>query len=108
MLEIRSALFILLTLLSPAVACCQTQVTDQANSLDYVQQSPASQSYPASARPSDNTPVAAPRQNPAPQDKKDDSQGQQTKRMFWVVLNFAAVSANTQLPPLSTRLMARS
>jgi hypothetical protein len=44
-----------------------------------------------------------PRQNPAPQDKKDDSQGQQTKRMFWVVPNFAAVSANTQLPPLSTR-----
>src|SRR5713101_3761657 len=41
--------------------------------------------------------------SPAPQDKKDDSQGQQTKRMFWLVPNFAAVSANTQLPPLSTR-----
>ena len=103
MLEIRGALFILLTFLSPAVACSQTQVTDQANPLDYVQQTPASQSNPASAQPSDNTPVAVPRQNPAPQDKKDDSQGQQTKRMFWVVPNFAAVSANTQLPPLSTR-----
>jgi len=102
-LEIRSAFFILLTLLSPAVACAQTRVTDQANPLDYVQQSPASQSNPASAQLSDNTPVAVPRQNPAPQDKKDDSQGQQTKRMFWVVPNFAAVSANTQLPPLSTR-----
>jgi len=43
-LEIRGALFILLTLLSPAVACSQTQVTDQANPLDYVQQTPASQS----------------------------------------------------------------
>src|SRR6266853_3843958 len=34
---------------------------------------------------------------------KDDSEGKQTKRMLWVVPNFAAVSANTQLPPLSTR-----
>jgi hypothetical protein len=41
--------------------------------------------------------------SPAPQNEKDDSQGQQTKRMFWLVPNFAAVSANTQLPPLSTR-----
>ena len=32
-----------------------------------------------------------------------NSEGQQTKRMLWVVPNFAAVSANTQLPPLSTR-----
>jgi len=102
-LEIRGALFILLTLLSPAVACSQTQVTDQANPLDYVQQTPPSQSNPASEQPSDNATVAVPIQNPAPQDKKDDNQGQQTKRMFWVVPNFAAVSANTQLPPLSTR-----
>jgi hypothetical protein len=29
--------------------------------------------------------------------------GKQTKRMFWVVPNFAAVSADTQLPPLSVR-----
>ncbi len=34
---------------------------------------------------------------------KDDSEGKQTKRMLWVVPNFAAVSANSQLPPLSTR-----
>lgn len=36
-------------------------------------------------------------------DKKDDAQGQQSKRMFWVVPNFGAVDANKQLPPLSTR-----
>ncbi len=102
MLGIRSALFIFLTLLSPAVACSQTQVTDQANPLDYVQQNPTSQSNPASGQPSDNAPVVMPSQNPAPQDKKDDSQGQQTKRMLWVVPNFSAVSANTQLPRLST------
>jgi hypothetical protein len=103
LIEIRSALFILLTLLFPAIAWSQTQVTDQPNSPDYVQQPPTSQSNPASAPPSDNAPVAEPGQAPAPQDKKDDSQGQQTKRMFWLVPNFAAVSAHAQLPPLSTR-----
>src|SRR6202521_2001765 len=102
-LEIRSGLFILLTLLSPAVTWSQTQVTDQTNPLDYVQQTPTSQNNPASAPPSDNAPGALRGQNPAPQDKKDDSKGQQTKRMLWVVPNFAAVSANTQLPPLSAR-----
>jgi hypothetical protein len=103
LIEIRSALFILLTLLSPAIVWSQTQVRDQPNSLDYFQQTPSSQSNPASAPPSDNASVAEPSQAPAPQDKKDDSQGQQTKRMFWLVPNFAAVSAHTQLPPLSTR-----
>jgi hypothetical protein len=34
-------------------------------------------------------------------DKARTSDERQTKRMFWVVPNFAAVSANTQLPPLS-------
>src|ERR1700719_3961672 len=35
--------------------------------------------------------------------KADGSEGQQTKRMFWIIPNFAAVSADTELPPLSTR-----
>ena len=35
--------------------------------------------------------------------KRELEPAQQTKRMFWVVPNFAAVSANTQLPRLSTR-----
>lgn len=103
LIEIRSALFILLTLLAPAIVWSQTQVTDQPNTLDCVQQTPTSQSNPASAPPSDNAPVAVPGQVPTPQDKKDDTQGQQTKRIFWLVPNFAAVSAHTQLPPLSTR-----
>lgn len=34
---------------------------------------------------------------------KDESIGKQTNRILWVVPNFAAVSANTQLPPLSTK-----
>jgi hypothetical protein len=34
---------------------------------------------------------------------KDESEGKQTSRILGVVPNFAAVSANTQLPPLSTK-----
>ena len=42
----------------------------------------------------DRTPV-----NP----KTNSSEGQQTKRMFWIIPNFAAVSADTKLPPLTAR-----
>ena len=35
--------------------------------------------------------------------KPESSEGKQTKRMFWIIPNFAAVSADTQLPPLTTR-----
>jgi hypothetical protein len=35
--------------------------------------------------------------------KKDDSEGKQTKRMFGIIPNFAAVSAGTELPPLTVR-----
>jgi hypothetical protein len=37
------------------------------------------------------------------QKKEDSSEGKQTSRIMWVVPNFTAVSANTQLPPLSSR-----
>jgi hypothetical protein len=40
---------------------------------------------------------------PLPVPSKNDSEGKQTKRMLWVVPNFAAVDANKQLPPMSTR-----
>jgi len=35
--------------------------------------------------------------------KRDDSEGKQTKRMFGIIPNFAAVSAGTELPPLTVR-----
>ena len=101
-LEIRSAVLVVLTFVWPALARSQGQITDQVNLTDYAPQSPTSQGNPASAPPSDS-PAAQRGQNPTPQDNKDDSKGQQTKRMFYVVPNFAAVSAHTQLPPLSTR-----
>jgi hypothetical protein len=34
---------------------------------------------------------------------KDDSEGKQTKRIFWIIPNYRAVSANCQLPPLSVK-----
>jgi thioredoxin reductase len=103
LLEIIKAVLILLMLFSPAITWSQTQVTDQSNRLEYAQQSPISQSNLAPAPSTDSGTVLLPDQAPAPQTNRDDSEGQQTKRMFWLVPNFAAVSAHTQLRPLSTR-----
>jgi hypothetical protein len=103
LLEIMKPVLVLIILFSPARTWSQTQVTDQSNPLEYAQQSPTSQTNPAPAPPTDSGTVSLPDQAPAPQNKKDDSQAQQSKRMFWLVPNFAAVNANTQLPPLSTR-----
>src|ERR1700680_1784147 len=103
LLEIIKAVLILLILFSPAITWSQTQVMDQSNPLEYAQQNPTSQSNPAPAPPTNSGTVSLPDQAPAQQNKKNNSQGQQTKRMFWLVPNFAAVSAHTELPPLSTR-----
>ncbi|HVB55667.1 MAG TPA: hypothetical protein VNE63_04425 [Candidatus Acidoferrales bacterium] len=101
--QIIKAVLILAILFSPTITWSQEQVTDQSNPLEFVQQSPTSQSNPAPAPPADSGAVSLPDKAPARQNNKDDSQGQQTKRMFWLVPNFGAVNANTQLPPLSTR-----
>jgi hypothetical protein len=101
--QIIKPVLVLVILFSPAITWSQTQVTDQSNPLEYVQQSPTSQSNPTPAPPTDSGTVSLPDQAPAPQNKKEDSRAQQSTRMFWLVPNFAAVNANTQLPPLSTR-----
>ncbi|MHB8503615.1 MAG: hypothetical protein ACYDCG_08320 [Candidatus Acidiferrales bacterium] len=103
MRQIIETVLVLVILFSPAVAWSQTQVMDQSNPLDYAQQSPPSQSKPVPAPPTDSATASPPDQAPAPKDEKDDSEAKQTKRMFWLVPNFGAVNANTQLPPLSTR-----
>jgi hypothetical protein len=61
------------------------------------------QSNPQTAAPA--APAApAPKPEPAPaEQKKDDSSGKQTKRIVGVVPNFNAVSADTELPPLTTK-----
>jgi hypothetical protein len=48
-------------------------------------------------------PTGASEEQPCASKSTDESEGQQTNRIFWVVPNFAAVSANTQLPPLSAK-----
>ena len=106
MLEIRRAVLVLVILLTPAIGWSQTQLTDDSDPLKYVQQTTTSQGNPAPVSAPDK-PVAVPGQTKddqnKDQNKKDDSEGKQTKRMLWVVPNFGAVDANKQLPPLSTR-----
>jgi hypothetical protein len=99
----HKASLILVILLSPSIVWPQTQIADQSNALECAQQNTTSQNNSTSASPSESSAVAAPDEVPSSQDKEDDSNGKQTKRMLWVVPNFGAVSANTQLPPLSTR-----
>ena len=102
-LEISKAIFVLIIILfSAAIAWSQTQSTDEPNPQENAQQHPQAPSNPTSAPPADSGTVQSPEQAPAPQQKKDETEGEQTKRMFWVVPNFGAVNANTQLPPLST------
>lgn len=98
--------FLILIVLSPATsACAQSQVTNPDNRPQYAWQSLTTQSEQAAPSTSDKsgdesaTPTSADSQN---KKKQEDSEGQQTKRMLWVVPNFGAVSAGTQLPPMST------
>jgi len=109
---------VLLTVLSGAPLCAQASLPDAPSSalISQQDQQSGSQREPSSqsdlgtntkpqinsAPQSGSGTVAVPDQAPSQQDKQDDSKGKQTKRMLWVVPNFGAVSANTQLPPMST------
>lgn len=99
----RNTLVTLLIVLFPAMAWSQTGVGDQSSPSERLNQTPAAQSNSSSAPPSDNGTTSVSDQSSAQDKKKDEPQPQQTKRMLYVVPNFAAVSSNTQLPPLSTR-----
>jgi hypothetical protein len=99
--QVTEVVFVVFILFLPTITWSQAKNTDQTGPLEYAQQSPTSDNNPASASPSDSGAVSLP--DPVSQDNKDNSQGKQTKRMFGVVPNFAAVNADTQLPPLSTR-----
>src|ERR1700686_2613519 len=97
------ASLILAILLFPSITWSQTQSADQPTALESAQEAPSSQSNSTSAPPSESATVATPDEIPSSINKVDDSKGKQSKRMLWVVPNFAAVDSNTQLPPLSTR-----
>ena len=108
-----SAAVALFLLLFPALAWSQTAVADE--QFDPAEQTQPSASTGASASQSDAATQPEPQTavlalvplptapTPVADQKTDNSAGQQTRRMFWVVPNFAAVSAYTKLPPLSRR-----
>jgi hypothetical protein len=104
-LALRAAFLILIVLFPVTPACAQSQLTNPDNRPQYAWQSLTAQSEQAPPITSDKsgdesaTPTSADSQN---KKKQEDSEGQQTKRMLWVVPNFGAVSAGTQLPPMST------
>ena len=100
--------------LSPTLVCPQA-VPDKPSGPSYeheqqIQQSGSSGDSDSATQPQaatqskPQTGVSPPAQDPTPADQKTDNpQGKQTKRMFGVVPNFAAVDANTELPPLTAR-----
>ena len=48
-------------------------------------------------------PAEAPQASADADPSKDASEGKQPKRILWIIPNYRAVSANTQLPPLSVK-----
>lgn len=110
MTGIRRCLLVLLVILSPTVACSEPRQADQSDPQEHAPQGCPSQRQIPSETISGSRPVMTQdatsedhTRAPQKKNKKDNCPGQQTKRMFWVVPNFAAVSADKQLPPLSTR-----
>jgi len=108
---IRSVAVVLTLLLSPALLRPQTAVPDKQSAPVPERQTQQSGSGEASAtqpdaatQPKPEAPVPAQALVAPPVEKRrDDSEGKQTKRMFGIIPNFAAVSAGTELPPLTVR-----
>jgi hypothetical protein len=103
LLAIRRTVIVFVILLTPAISRSQTPSPDSSTPLEQVQPSTPPPSDAAPTPPPDKPTAVTPDQAPDAQNKKDDSQAQQTKRMLWVIPNFGAVNSNTDLPPLSTR-----
>jgi hypothetical protein len=106
---IRSAAVVLFLLLSPALVRPQTAVPEKQSAPVPEQQTQQSGSGEVSAtqleaatQSKPETPVPTSALLPTRVDHKiDTSEGKQTKRMFGVIPNFTAVSANTEVPPLT-------
>jgi hypothetical protein len=97
-----AAIFIIL--LMPAIAWPQAPASEDSVFSDSLTPTPATQNQPSANQLPDKPTPVAPEQAPDEQKKKEkDSEGEQTKRMLWVVPNFGAVNANTQLPRMSTQ-----
>ena len=107
---------LLLVVLAPAIASGQGLFAPDPDQPAQAQQAPATPSQsqenqqnstpPAASDQSKNQQPGQTKDEKDQQDQKDqkenkDQEGKQTKRMIYVVPNFAAVSAYKQLPPLS-------
>jgi hypothetical protein len=107
----RSAAVVLFLLLSPTLVRPQTAVPEKQSAPAPAQQT----QQPGSGEGSGTQSEAATQSKPETQaptsallptrvDRKiDTSEGKQTRRMFGVIPNFTAVSANTEVPTLSAR-----
>jgi len=82
-----------------APPCQQTRGTARSSSQAAVQSGKENDEK----KPNGAAPNRSPDDNCVPQSKKDEDERKQTNRILWVVPNFAAVNANTQLPPLSVK-----
>jgi hypothetical protein len=108
---IKGIVMVLLVLfaLSPAISSAQTQVPDTTNKAITEEQTQQPGSTGASAsQPDAGAQVKPPettgtQTSPKPDQQCDDSEGEQTKRILWIIPNYRAVSASTKLPPLSTK-----
>jgi hypothetical protein len=102
---------VLALFLSPTLVWPQAAARDKPSSPAQEQQTQGSGSTLDSAMQPDATTESKPRTTvPAPARdatpavrKADNSEGKQTKRMFWIIPNFGAVSADTELPALDAR-----
>src|ERR1700722_7196516 len=96
-------------ILLPAISSAQTQVPDTTNNattegqtqhLGSTGTSPSQPDDAAQLKPPETTGTQT---SPKPDQQRDDSEGEQTKRILWIIPNYRAVSASTKLPPLSTK-----
>lgn len=95
----RGAIVTVFFLLSPAMAWCHGVLPKKPIPQPQAQRLQTTQNSAASAQ---QGAVANPVQPQAGRKQKGESEkGQQTKRMLWIVPNFAAVSANTKFTPLT-------
>jgi hypothetical protein len=107
----RIAVVVLLPLLPPALVWSQATPPDKQDGPSFEQQTLESENTTAALSPPPSVGVKelqpvefTPLPLTAPGEiKNEHSDHKQTERMFWVVPNFAAVSPDTQLPPLTVR-----
>jgi hypothetical protein len=107
----RAAAAIAVVLFSAAGLWSQAPATDPSNTKPdngACQQARSTSASPSQAESQQGKGSAEKKPNDASEDtctskSKDESEGKQTNRILWVLPNFAAVSANTQLPPLSAK-----